>query len=100
MKTVSSTTASSANAVCRSAGRSCSTWLQRARTQVPIVGSPAPATAASGHTTHGDQPAVTEATSRPVAPAYTSTRGSSTRDWPSRSSSRPCRIEKAALATT
>ena len=52
MKTVSSTTASSANAVCRSAGRSCSTWLQRARTQVPIVGRPAPATAASGHTTH------------------------------------------------
>ena len=45
MKTTSSATASSANAVCTSRGES-STCAHRARTQLPIAGNPAPATAA------------------------------------------------------
>ena len=44
-KTVSSTTASSANAVWRSAGAS-RTWVQRARTAAPTAGMVAPARAA------------------------------------------------------
>ena len=46
MKTASSTTPSKAKAVCTSAGES-STWDQRARTQAPMGGMLAPATAAA-----------------------------------------------------
>ncbi len=97
MKTASSTTASKANAVCRSrAGRS--RWDQRARTEEPTCGRAAPATAAHrcGHGTGASASTVAIIATR--AAANTTMVAGSTRCCPHRSVSRPCHTENSALA--
>jgi hypothetical protein len=95
MKTASSATASSANAVCTSRSAS-STCAHRARTELPIAGNPAPHTTARTYAVAIGQSASTAhiSSDRP-APQIVTTSGS-TRACPSRSRSRPWGIAKAA----
>lgn len=97
MKTASSSTASSAYAVCTSAGRS-STCDHRARTAEPTWGRQAPAHAARTYVDPIGQSACTETTSSETAVPNPRLATARTRPCPKRSSSRPCRIARPAFA--
>jgi hypothetical protein len=99
MNTVSSRTASNANAVC-TIGRSGTTYDHRARTHEPISGCAAPATnarAAAAGVPHAPSTAAIVSSS---APEDSSTLAGSSRLCPNRSTSRPCTIANSELATT
>ena len=97
MNTVSSQTASSANAVC-SWSADESTCDQRARTHEPTAGRVAPATAAAAYVVISGQSAWTDHMSKVREVAKTATTGTSTRAWPSRSSSRPWNTARPPFA--
>jgi hypothetical protein len=98
MKTISSTTDSRANAV--SSSRLSSTRCDhRARTDDPIWGRVAPASA-ENRCAHGVVRSPSTASIIATRPALNSPAASgSTRLWPRRSISRACTIANAALAT-
>ena len=97
MNTASSTTDSSAYAVCTCRGSS-STCDQRARMQVPTGGSIIPATTASAKTVQRGHSPCTEAMNSTSATPHVTTSAGSTRRCPSRSRYRPWKIVATAFA--
>ncbi|GAB3901957.1 hypothetical protein GCM10027612_66260 [Microbispora bryophytorum subsp. camponoti] len=96
-KISSSATDSNENAVCSLAGSS-STCVQRARTIEPSEIPVAPDAAPAAYSVHSGAPACAHSIRVVSEQACSSTRGSRTRAWPNRSTSRPARGPATATA--